>query len=240
MNLDQYLKILESDEAVREDSTAFSVASGTDQVTSTVQAMQRHSWQSGVWEARTNGRDSLGSITRKSTHCFGCSQEGYYAKSEDCAAKNDVCCYCHQPGHWERCCFVKEKSRVIASEGMSKKPLGHDQVNHLMVSPVASDSSVGSGASESLMLTQFCDFYRNNYGTTPVPTDSASSVSEHSSVHGDGQEIDQSKRNQGKSADKCWQRWDMQSLDDTDGNAHLTDRCYPRRQSIPAEATSFS
>ncbi len=127
-----------------------------------------------------------------------CSQEGHNAKSKDCPAKNDMCRYCHRPGHWEWCCFMKEKSRVIASEGMSKRQLGHNQVNHLMVSLVASNSFVGSGANESLMLTQLCNFYPNNYITMPVPMDSAPSVSGHSSVHGDGQEIDQSKQKQGK------------------------------------------
>ncbi len=42
VNLDQYLKILESDEAVRQDLVAFSTASGTDQVALTVQAVQCH------------------------------------------------------------------------------------------------------------------------------------------------------------------------------------------------------
>ncbi len=67
MNLDQYLKILESDEAVRDDSVAFSTTSGTNQVMSTVQAMQRHNRQSGAGEMRRNGRHSAGSTMQKSS-----------------------------------------------------------------------------------------------------------------------------------------------------------------------------
>ncbi len=58
VNLEQYLAILESDEAVREDLAAFSVASSTEQALSqlSVHPIQRQHQQSGVGEKRTNDK----------------------------------------------------------------------------------------------------------------------------------------------------------------------------------------
>ncbi len=116
---------------------------------------------------------------------------------------------------------------MTASEGMNKKQLGHNQVNHPVVSLVASDSPVGSDASESPMLTQHWDLFPYSCGATPVPMmDSAcrKTSSERSGVHEDGQKINQSKQKWGRRAGNGRRKQNTWVLDDSDGDTHLADR----------------
>ncbi len=101
LDLDEYLKILDMDEAVRGDSAAFSATVGES----------TESPCANVWKV-LSGRPAMKS-TNAPTSCFNCGRSGHVTSNWSCPARNTHCCFCHGRGHWEVVCQTKYRTAMV-------------------------------------------------------------------------------------------------------------------------------
>ncbi len=116
-NLDAFVKILDSDEAVTKDQQVFSSASGSGKpcgVASVVSHPRGRSKCSGTTSFQKGTEKGQGSGQAVKGKCRGCGSGNHRSYDGSCPAKGAECRFCHRLGHYESVCITKQKSQMAS------------------------------------------------------------------------------------------------------------------------------
>ncbi len=177
IDLDDYVQILETDEAVKDDVAAFAAATGQS-ASSSVRPVQSKSCKQSV-KRQGQVHTPLGGAP--SLECLCCGKGGHRAKDQNCPTKNDMCRFCHKLGHWDSRCFTKQKARQSDSANTGYKvKQGAKQIRRIEPSIQAVSMSLPLPVPEPYKHTvQICDSMGQQFLlTTDVDTGSYCSVVE--------------------------------------------------------------
>ncbi len=111
-DLTEFIRILDSDEAVQHDSALFAAAAGSSRP-SGVHAVQPNTRlrRQGPYK----GSKGSGSNTYTKGKCMGCGSGDHRSKDNSCPARNAECRFCHKTGHYENVCISKQKSQAAST-----------------------------------------------------------------------------------------------------------------------------